>query len=92
MVEKCFDLENAKQLWDTKFVKALKCLLLTMAILWANQDTIGRTTKGEHRINTQDAQPIALPLRRIAWIEKDKIKEEINKMKQQGVIKDSESP
>ena len=63
-----------------------------MTITWANQDTIGRTTKGEHHINTQDAQPIALPLRRIAWIEKDKIKEEIDKMKQQGIIEDSESP
>ena len=82
VVEKHFDLTSAKQLWDPKFVKSLKRLLLTLAITWANPDIIGRTTKGEHHINTQGAQPIALPLRRIAWIEKDKIKQEIDKMKQ----------
>ena len=92
MVEKHFDLTSAKELWDLKFVKSLKRLLLTMATTWVDQDIIGRTTRGEHRINTQDAQPIALPLRRIAWIEKDKIKEEIDKMKQQHIIEDSESP
>ena len=92
MVEKHFDLISAKQVWDMKFVKSLKRLLLTMAITWTNPDIVGRTIRGEHRINTQDAQPIALPLRRIAWVEKDKIKEEIDKMKQQGIIEDSESP
>ena len=90
-VEKHFDLKSAKQLWDSKFVKSLKRLLLTMATTWANQDIIGRISKGEHRINTQEAQPIALPLRRIAWIEKDKIKQEIDKMKEQGIVEDSES-
>ena len=75
-----------------KFVKALKRLLLTMSIIWINPDTVGRTTKGTHHINMQNAQPIALPLRRIAWIEKDKIKQEVDKMKQQGIIEDSESP
>ena len=92
MVEKHFDLTTAKQLWDISFVKSLKRLLLTMAATWANPDFVGRTTRGEHRINTRDAQPIALPLRRIAWIEKDKIKKEIDKMKEQGIIEDSESP
>ena len=92
LVEKHFDLKSAQQLWDPRFVKSLKRLLLTMATTWANQDIIGRTTRGEHRINTQDAQPVALPLRRIAWIEKDKIKQEIDKMKQQGIVEDSESP
>ena len=91
-VEKNFDLTSAKSLWDSKFVKALKRLLLTMSIIWVNPDTVGRTTKGTHHINTQNAQPIALPLRRIAWIEKDKIKQEVDKMKQQGIIEDSESP
>ena len=61
-----------------------------MAITWADLDTIGRTSKGEYHINTQDARPIALPLRRIAWIEKDKITQEVEKMKQQGIIEDSE--
>ena len=91
LVEKHFDLTSAKRLWDIQFVKALKRLLLTMMITWANPDTVGRTSKGEHHINTQDARPIALPLRRIAWIEKDKIKQEVEKMKQQGIIEDSES-
>ena len=31
-VEKHFDLSSAKSLWDAKFVKALKRLLLTMAV------------------------------------------------------------
>ena len=92
VVEKHFDLTSAKELWEMKFVKSLKRLLLTMAVTWANPDIVGRTIRGEHRINTQDAQPIALPLRRIAWIEKDKIKQEVNKMKEQGIIEDSESP
>ena len=61
-------------------------------ITWANPDIVGRTSKGEYHINTQDARPIALLLRRIAWIEKDKIKQEVEKMKQQGIIEDSESP
>ena len=91
-MEKHFDLTSAKRLWDIQFVKSLKRLLLTMMITWANPDTVGRTSKGEHHINTQDARPIALPLRRIAWIEKDKIKQEVEKMKQQGIIEDSESP
>ena len=62
LVEKHFDLTSAKRLWEIQFVKSLKRLLLTMAITWADPDTIGRTSKGEHHINTQDARPIALPL------------------------------
>ena len=92
VVEKYFDLSTAKELWDIECVKSLKRLLLTMAVTWMNPDIVGRAIRGEHRINTQDAQPIALPLRRIAWIEKDKIKQEIDKMRQQGIIEDSESP
>ena len=53
---------------------------------------VGRTTRGEHAIDTGTARPIATPLRQVAWVERDLIRDEVNKMKSQKIVIDSSSP
>ena len=53
---------------------------------------VGKTNKGTHHIDTESALPIAQPLRRIPWTERDVIQEEIKKMEAQGIVTPSYSP
>ena len=91
-LERYFDLAQATANWDAKEVRALKQLLRKHASVWRAPGVVGKAIGGEHRIDTKDHRPIALPVRRIAWAERDKIGEEVQKMKAQNVVVDSDSP
>ena len=91
-IDVIFDLSTAKALWTDRDVKTLKRLLKHFSETWSNPHVIGKTTRCQHRIDTGDTPPVALPLRRIAWIERDRIEEEVQKMREQDVIVNSESP
>ena len=91
-VEQAFSFAQAAANWDHKYVKQLKRLFAEYRNVWDHPDIVGRSTKGEHRVDTGDAQPIALPMRRCAWTERDLIHDEVMKMKKQKVVVESESP
>ena len=91
-LEEVFDLSSAKALWDNRYVRELRRLLLSVPEVWQKMHVIGKTDKCTHKIDTGNSLPIAQPLRRIAWVERDKITEEINKMKSQDIIANSDSP
>ena len=91
-LEEYFDLALAQAHWGAEHVKALKRLLRTYRSVWELPSIVGKAVGGEHRIETTATFPIALPMRRIAWVERDRIKEEVQKMKSQNVIVDSASP
>ena len=42
-------------------------------------------------VDTGNALPIALPIQRTAWVERNRIQEEVTKMKEQSVIVESDS-
>ena len=87
-----FDLAQARANWSTKDVGSLRRLLQHYDTIWKAPGVIGKAIGGEHRIETGDHLPVALPVRRIAWAERDRINEEVAKMKRQKVIVDSDSP
>ena len=91
-VAQCFDLSGADANWEKRDAKELRKLLEEYRSVWENPNIVGRAKVGEHRIDTGEALPVALPTRRVAWVERDKIQEEVNKMKEQNVVVDSESP
>ena len=90
--EDYFDLAQARANWPTAEVAALKQLLMRYRRVWEQPDVVGKAVGGEHRIETGDSLPVALPVRRIAWVERDRINEEVSKMKAQNVVVDSDSP
>ena len=47
---------------------------------WHNTYIIGKTSKYTYKIDTEDKPAVALPLICVAWVERDKIEEEINKI------------
>lgn len=55
------------------------------------QDKPGRTDQAEHRIETGDAVPIRQAPYRIPYAQREKMKEEIEKMEEMGVIQPSRS-
>ena len=87
-----FDLAQAQANWDGQAVGQLKRLLLKWRPVWDEQERVGRTQRWEHRVETGTAQPIALPMRRVAWAERDLIRDEVDKMRAQGVVVESDSP
>ena len=91
-VNDVFDLAQAQANWPGGAVECLKQMLVKWRHVWDAQEIVGRTNKWEHRLETGTAQPIALPLRRIAWLERDMIREEVDKMKAQKVVVESDSP
>ena len=91
-LEDYFDLASAQAHWTNEHVKELRRLLRAYRQVWESPGVVGKAVGGEHRIETGDKLPVALPIRRIAWVERDKIKDEVRKMKEQNVIVDSASP
>ena len=87
-----FDLAQAQANWKAPAVGRLKSLLHHWRHVWDNQDIVGRTSKWEHRVDTGTAPPITQPMRRVAWVEKDTIQKEVDKMRAQNVIVESDSP
>ena len=87
-----FDLAQARANWNTNEVGALRRLLRQYECTWRAPNIVGRAVGGEHRVETGDHLPVALPVRRIAWAERDRINAEVAKMKEQNVIVDSDSP
>ena len=87
-----FSLALARTHWPAPQVKRLTQILRKWEVVWQDPLTVGRTDKGEHAIDTGDAKPIAMPLRRLAWVERDQIRMEVDEMKAQGVVTDSNSP
>ncbi|OIR56906.1 MAG: uncharacterized protein A8A55_2342 [Amphiamblys sp. WSBS2006] len=58
------------------------------------KDRLG-TLKGVdivHRINTKDAQPIAIPPRRLSITEQEEVKRQVEKLSEEGIIRESFSP
>ena len=53
---------------------------------------LGHTNVVEHEIDTGDAKPIKLPLRRLPITQREVAEKEINKMLDQGIIQPSNSP
>ena len=51
-----------------------------------------KQTKESIKVDTGEALPIAQPLRRLAWAERDIVRREVEKMKEQQIIVESESP
>ena len=91
-VMEAFNMAQARANWKTKHFTHLKKLLREWQHVWEFPDIVGRTEKGEHRVDTGMAMPVAQPLRRAAWAEKDFIHGEVQKMKKQKIIVESESP
>ena len=91
-VEEYFDLASAEANWSRQQFKELKEVLRKSKAAWEAPEIVGRAKQGEHRIDTGDALPVALPLRRVAWVERDVIQKEVQKMKEQNIIVDSDSP
>ena len=91
-LEALFDLASAAANWSKKQFGQLKELLHKYTQVWDAPELIGRAKKGEHRVDTGDNLPISQPLRRVAWTERDRIQEEVLKMKDQNIIVDSDSP
>ena len=87
-----FDLSQAQANWGSMEVGRLKQLLRKYSVVWTAPNVVGKAVGGEHRVETGDHLPVALPVRRIAWVERDRIKDEVEKMKRQNVIVDSDSP
>ena len=87
-----FDLAIAEACWEARQLRKLKDLLWRWRQIWWRQEIVGRTGKGTHRIDTGNALPIAQPLRRMAWTERDTVTEEVQKMMQQQIIEKSDSP
>ena len=87
-----FDLGQARANWTPREVRRLIAVFVKWRKVWEEVDTVGRTQEGEHVIETGTAKPIAVPMRRMAWVERDLIREEVNKMKNQKVVTDSTSP
>ena len=52
----------------------------------------GKTTLVKHKINTKQADPIKLPLRRFPLHAKQEASEIVNRMQNQGLIVPSDSP
>ena len=91
-VEEVFNMAQVKANWSPQHITHLKRLLREWQHVWECPETLGRTGKGEHRVDTGMAPPIAQPLRRAAWAEKDFIQGEVQKMKKQKIVVESESP
>ena len=91
-VQQVFDLALAEALWPRKGFGSLKKLLWLWRDIWWQPEILGKTSKGIHKINTGEALPIAQPLRRLAWAERDIVRKEVDKMKEQNIIVESESP
>ena len=91
-ISQVFDLALAESLWPHCDFQELKKLLRKWESLWSKPELVGRTDRTTHRINTGDALPIAQPLRRIAWAERDVIRKEVGDMMEQKIVVESESP
>ena len=91
-VTEAFDFSQAEANWSAEAVTALKRMLREWRHVWEYPEVVGRTTRGEHCVDTGAALPFAIPMRRVAWTERDVIHEEVEKMRAQGVIVESESP
>ena len=87
-----FDLTLAKAHWLGPKVKALAQLLQDWENGWEKVEKVGRTHAVEHAIETGQAHSIAMPLRRITWIENDQIRKEVSEVEEQGVVVDSSFP
>ena len=91
-VREVFDFAQAQANWPALDVYRLECLLTRWRQVWDEPEIVGRTHRWEHRVDTGSAQPIALPMRRVAWVERDTIRAEVDKMRAQNVVVESDSP
>ena len=76
-LEEYFDLASAKAHWPQRYFNQLKEVLREAKPVWEAPEIVGRAKKGEHRIETGDALPVAQQLRRVAWTERDVIQKEV---------------
>jgi len=81
-----------KELTPDEQEAALEVLYKHSKCFAASDIELGRCPWVEHEIDTGDAQPIAQPPYKSAWKEREEILNQVNKMKSQGIIEDSNSP
>jgi hypothetical protein len=58
----------------------------------ANEDDLGCTNSAVHRIHLEDSKPVKVPYRRIPPAFIQEVKDHLQKLLQQGVIRESNSP
>ena len=80
------------QLSEAETVSLKNFLFQNRNIFTFSGDKLGRTERIEHRINTGDSPPIRQAVRRIAQDQRNVIKEQVNEMLKNGIIRPSTSP
>ena len=77
---------------DRECQKVKTELLRYTDVFTAPGDSLGRTDKVQHRIDTGDTLPVKLPYRRLPMAKKSAMETEVEKMLEDDIITPSESP
>ncbi|KAK3105891.1 hypothetical protein FSP39_008017 [Pinctada imbricata] len=80
------------KLSDTQKQEVANLLINFQDVFKHPDGKLGQTDQVMHEIDTGDAKPIKLPLRRFPQVQKEVIEKELGKMIEQGVVEPSDSP
>lgn len=70
----------------------LRVLLKKYAHCFGTSKTLGRCTLGEHRIETENNQPVHQPPYRNSWEERREVQSQVEIMLDTGIVQESNSP